>query len=217
MDDTRQVTNRRVGLEPASASASGKQFGVIAIGASAGGIPALMALAAALPSDFPAPILVCQHLQRDRPTQLPALLGYRTRLRVMLAGDGQRPESASIYIAPPNRHLLVKGDGRLGLSDDERVNFCRPSADILFRSVADVYGARAIAVVLTGFGRDGAQGIRAIQRRGGLAIAQDEGSSEAFDMPLAARDFGGADLVLPLRQIAAALQALVDDARLPCG
>jgi two-component system chemotaxis response regulator CheB len=205
-----QVTSQCAASQPGGTPAPGERFGIVVIGASAGGIGALMSLVAEFPPGFPAPILICQHVLRSRPSLLPVLLGYRTRLRVVAAEDEDVPQPGSIYVAPSNRHLLVRGDGRLGLSDAERVNFCRPSVDVLFRSVAEVYGARALAVVLTGYGRDGAQGIRKIQQHGGLAIAQDENSSEVFDMPLAARDLGGADLVLPLRQVAAALQALVE-------
>jgi two-component system chemotaxis response regulator CheB len=205
-----QVTTRCAALQPGGMPAAGERFGIVAIGASAGGIGALMSLVAELPPDFPAPVLICQHVLRSRPSLLPVLLGYRTRLRVVAAEDGDAPQPGSIHVAPSNRHLLVRPDGRLGLSDAERVNYCRPSVDILFRSVAEAYGARALALVLTGYGRDGAQGIRQIQQHGGLAIAQDENSSEVFDMPLAGRDLGGADLVLPLRQVAAALQALME-------
>lgn len=195
-------------LQTARALAAKDQFDVVAIAASVGGVTALQALVAGLPPDFPMPVLVCQHVLRTRPTQLHRVLACRTRLQVAIAEQGDVPRPGHIYVAPSNRHLLVLPERTFELSDGERVNYCRPAADVLFRSVAEAYGPRAVAVVLTGYGRDGAQGIRHIQRHGGLAIAQDEESAEVFDMPLAARDLGGADLVLPLSQIAAALSIL---------
>lgn len=185
-----------------------KPSGVVAIASSAGGIQALKTLVGALPVCFPLPILICQHVLRSRPSMLPAILAYRTSLPVAAAGEGVRPMPGSIHVAPSNRHMLVRPDGRLGLSDDERVNHCRPAADVLFRSVAAVHGAAAIGVVLTGYGCDGAMGSRSIQRAGGFVISQDLRGAEVDEMPMASRDVGGADLVLPLDQIAAALDVL---------
>ena len=107
-------------------AAENAPFAVVAIGSSAGGVQALSALLAGLSPDFSLPILVCHHVLRDRPTLLPAILARRTRLRVALAKEGVRPAPRSIYIAPPNRHMLVRPDGRLDLSDAERINWCRP-------------------------------------------------------------------------------------------
>jgi len=191
-----------------SAEAPDRSFGIVAVAASLGGVSALGALLYGLPADFPLPVLVCQHLSREGRSVLPRILARRTELRVPAAEEGEAPAAGHVHVAPPNRHLVVRPDGRLGLGMGERVNFCRPSADVLFRSVAEAHGARAIGVVLTGRSQDGARGVREIRRRGGFAIAQDEASSEAFHMPLAARDIGQADLVLPLHRIAPALQVL---------
>lgn len=183
-------------------------FDILVIAASLGGISAVGDLLAGLGADFALPIVVCQHVLRGRSSLLTGVLARRTGMRVVTAVHRDLPVAGTVHVAPPDRHLLFGANGRFGLSEGERVNFCRPSADVLFCSVAEVHGPRALAVVLTGRGRDGARGIAAIRRRGGFAIAQDEASSEAFDMPLAARDIGQADLVLPLRQIPAALQVL---------
>ena len=196
------------------------RFAVVAIGSSAGGIQALRRLVSGLPDDFPLPILVCQHVHRDKPSRLPEILARCTGLRAVAGAEGDRPSPGTIHVAPPNRHLRVRPDGLLGLSDGERVNHCRPAANVLFRTVAQAYGAQAVSVVLTGYGRDGALGSRAIQGRGGLAIAQDEASTEVFEMPLAARDLGRADLVVSLGRIAAALEILArqaEDAAPPHG
>jgi len=105
--------------------------------------------------------------------------------------------------------MLIKRKGTLTLTDSELVNFVRPSADLLFESVAAAYGDRAIAVVLTGSGHDGALGVTAIKQRGGTVVAQDEASSEFFGMPSAAIKTGAVDFVLPLEEIAPTLTALV--------
>lgn len=186
-------------------------YAVVAIAASLGGIGALSRLIAGLPANFPLPILVVQHLRRGRPSLLPTVLAYRTGFPMKLAEEGERPVPGQVYLAPPNRHLLVRSDGALGLSVGDPVNFCRPSADVLFRSLAGTFGPRAIVVVLTGMGRDGARGVEAIAAAGGATIAQDEASAEAPDMPCAAVDIGRADLVLPLDRIGFALEVLARD------
>lgn len=195
------------------------QFAIVVIASSMGGIAALKCIVAELPPDFPLPILICQHLNRSGPSYLPAILAQRTSMRVVVSEAGVRPQAGTIYIAPPNRHLLVGPDRTLALSDEERVNWCRPAADVLFSSVSSSYGARSIGVVLTGYGQDGAFGARAITRRGGLVIAQDKVSAAVGDMPRNARDLGGADLVLPLEQIARALiilAGLTEESGNPC-
>jgi two-component system, chemotaxis family, protein-glutamate methylesterase/glutaminase len=203
-----QITKLREDPRSAEPAAGARQFDIVVIASSLGGIEALRFLVAGLPAHFPLPIVICQHLAPDKPSLLPLVLARKTRLRVVTAEHGEQPVPGCIYVAPPGRHLLVQPGGRFGWWGGERVNFCRPSADVLFRSTAEVYGARAMGVVLTGYGQDGALGARAIQQRGGYVIAQDEASSESFDMPRAARDIGGADLVLPLSKMAAALEVL---------
>jgi len=115
----------------------------------------------------------------------------------------------AVYIAPPDRHLLVNPDGTLSLSQSELVHFVRPSADLLFESVAASYRERAIAVVLTGTGSDGSMGVQAIKKMGGTVIAQNQQSAEFGGMPAAAVQSGAVDFVLPLDEIASALVTLV--------
>jgi len=124
------------------------------------------------------------------------------------AEEGAQLERGHIYLAPPDRHLLIKR-GSLSLTDTELVNFVRPSADLLFETVAAAYGPRAIAVVLTGSGRDGALGVTAIKQRGGTVIAQNEATSEFFGMPSAAIKTGAVDFVLALDEIAPKLVMLM--------
>jgi two-component system chemotaxis response regulator CheB len=184
-------------------------FDVVALAASAGGLTALSHVLAALPPGFPAAIVVVQHLDPRHRSLMADILSRRTPLTVKQAEEGDVLNSAIVYIAPPNRHLLVNPDGTISLSQSELVHFVRPSADLLFESVAASYKDRAIAVVLTGTGSDGAMGVQAIKKMGGTVIVQDEKTAEFFGMPSAAIQTGSVDFILPLEEIAAALVALV--------
>jgi two-component system, chemotaxis family, protein-glutamate methylesterase/glutaminase len=184
-------------------------FDVVALAASAGGLTALSRVLSALPSDFPAAVVVVQHLDPRHRSLMADILSRRTALRVKQAEEGDVLTTAMVYIAPPNRHLLVNPDGTLSLSQSELVHFVRPSADLLFESVAASHKDRAIAVVLTGTGSDGAMGVQAIKKMGGTVIVQDEKTSEFFGMPAAAIQTGDADFILPLDEIASALITLV--------
>ena len=188
---------------------SGAAFDIVALAASAGGLRALSRVLAALPVDFPAVIVVVQHLDPRYRSLMADILGRRTPLRVKQAEEAEQASPATVYIAPPNRHLLVNSDGTLSLTQSERVHFLRPSADLLFESVAASYRERAIAVVLTGTGSDGAMGVQAVKKMGGTVIAQDEASAEFFGMPSAAIHSGSVDFVLPLDEIPPALVTLV--------
>ena len=163
----------------------------------------------ALPADFPAAIVIVQHLDPRRPSLIAEIMNKRTLLPVKQAEAGESLAPGSVYIAPPNRHLLVNGDRTLSLTESELVHFVRPSADLLFDSIAASHKTRAIAVVLSGSGSDGGMGVRAIKQMGGMVIAQDEGTSEFFGMPGSAIATGCVDLTLPLPEIAAALVTLV--------
>jgi two-component system chemotaxis response regulator CheB len=179
------------------------------VATSAGGVQALGAILAALPADFPAAIVIVQHRTARGPFQLPEVLSRRTVLRVEQAREGTAMRPASVFIAPPDWHLLVNEDGTLSLSHSAKVRSVRPSADRLFESLAASFGERAIAVVLTGAGSDGSGGVPLIKRMGGVVIAQDAATAEVPGMPLSAKATGAADRVLPLEEIAAALVTLV--------
>jgi two-component system, chemotaxis family, protein-glutamate methylesterase/glutaminase len=181
---------------------------VVVIGGSAGGIPALIALLSSLPADFPCPILLVQHLSATLPSQLPAVLGYRTALRVKWAEHGEAIRPATVYVAPRDRHLVVNPGHRIALSSANRAGRWRPAVDVLFRSAAEVCGERTIAVVLSGALWDGAKGIGAVGQAGGITIVQDEATSDHFDMPAAALDLGRADVMMSPRKIAQAIQVL---------
>lgn len=184
-------------------------FDIVALAASAGGLAALSTILSNLPADFPATLVVVQHLDPRHRSLMADILNRRTPLQVKEAEEGDHLTPATVYIAPPNRHLLVNPDGSISLSQSELVHFVRPSADLLFESVAASYTDRAIAVVLTGTGSDGAMGVQAIKKMGGTVIVQDEKTAEFFGMPGAAIQTGGVDFILPLDEVAPALVTLV--------
>jgi two-component system chemotaxis response regulator CheB len=177
--------------------------------ASAGGLNALSTVLAALPGAFPVPIVVVQHLDPRHRSLLASILARRTALKVTQAAHGEVTVPATVYLAPPDHHLLIDASGVLTLTHTELVHFVRPSADLLFESAAASFRAGAITVVLSGSGSDGAMGVKAIKKMGGTVIVQDERTSEYFGMPGAAIRTGAVDFVLPLEEIAPALEALV--------
>ncbi|HEY4458036.1 MAG TPA: chemotaxis protein CheB [Pseudonocardiaceae bacterium] len=184
-------------------------YDIVAIAASAGGITALSTVLGQLPAGFPIPVVVVQHLDPRHETVISHVLGRRTQMPVTLAAADQRAEAGQIYVAPPNYHLLVGAGGILSLSSSELVHFVRPSADLLFESVAGAYGPRSLACVLTGSGRDGAMGLSAIKSRGGTVIVEDPATAQFKGMPEAAVAGSEVDFVLPLDEIGLVITRLV--------
>jgi two-component system chemotaxis response regulator CheB len=179
---------------------------IIGIAASAGGLHALSTVLGALPAGLNAAILVVQHLSASYHSQLAHILDGRTALEVKEAADNDRLRRGVVLTAPPAAHLLVDHTGRVSFSHGPLVNWVRPSADSLFESLADSFGSRAIAVILSGTGRDGARGAQMVKRAGGMLIVQDEATSEFFGMPGAAIKAGDVDHILRLEGIAPALE-----------
>lgn len=186
-----------------------ERYDVVAIASSAGGVTALSKVLGGLPADFPVPVLVVQHLDPRHETVITEVLGRRTPLRVRLAGQGDVAQAGTVHVAPPDHHLLVGAGGELTLTHSELVHFVRPSADLLFESLAGAYGAQAIACVLTGTGSDGAMGVSAVKSRGGTVIVEDPESAEFRGMPEAAVATGSVDFVLPLAEVAPVIRGLV--------
>lgn len=186
---------------------------VVALVASAGGLDALSQVLAGLPASFSAAVLVLQHLESGRVSRLPDILELRTALRVRPAADGDALCPGTVYVAPSGRHLSIRGGRTLALTDTARVNYSRPSADVLLDSLAGA-GAPVVAVVLTGRGRDGAAGSVHVRDAGGTVLAQDRGTSAHFGMPDAAARAGGVSEVLPLDAIAPRLVQLIDAMRI---
>jgi two-component system, chemotaxis family, protein-glutamate methylesterase/glutaminase len=189
--------------------ASNAAYDVVALAASAGGLAALSKVIWGLGSDFPVPILVVQHLDPRHRSLMAQMLGRKTSLIVTEATDEDKIAPGHVYVAPPNNHLLLNADGSMSLTQTELVHFVRPSADLLFESMAAGYRERAIAVVLSGTGMDGAMGVQAVKKMGGTTIAQDEDTSEFYGMPRSAAETGAVDFVLPLDEIGPALLSLV--------
>jgi two-component system, chemotaxis family, protein-glutamate methylesterase/glutaminase len=179
--------------------------GVVVIATSAGGLSALRTVLQGLPSDFPLPVLVVQHISPDRPSSLAQILGHSTTMPVEEAKDDTVIEPGHVYIAAPDRHLVVEEGGCLRLTGGERVRFSRPSADVLFSSVAEVFGSSAIGVVLSGMGYDATEGAMRIKEAGGTVICSDEQTTEFFSMARTAIARGAVDAVLPLGSIAGRL------------
>jgi two-component system, chemotaxis family, protein-glutamate methylesterase/glutaminase len=185
------------------------QYELVAIGASWGGMQAISSLLEGLREHGELVIAIAQHRHPDSGRQLREAFQARTPLRVRDAEDKDVLEPGNVYLAPPDYHLLVERGGTLALSTDERVNFARPSIDVLFESAADAYGERCIGIVLTGANQDGAAGLRRIKDLGGVAIVQDPGDAERPEMPAAAIAATNVDLVLPLAEIPLFLQGLL--------
>lgn len=184
-------------------------FDLVAVAASAGGLNALRQVLSQLPAEFPVAIVVLQHLDPKHRSHLDSIFRRHTPLLVKQAEEGDSLSPGTVYIAPPNHHLLVNSDGTLSLNQSEFVHFVRPSADLLFDSVATSYKDRAIAVVLSGSGHDGATGVQKIKKMGGTVIAQNQETAEFFGMPSAAIDTGDVDFILPLEEVSAKLISLV--------
>jgi two-component system chemotaxis response regulator CheB len=185
--------------------ASANEASVIGICASAGGPHALASVLAEIPAAFPIPILVVQHIATGFVDGFARWLDEQIPMTVRLAGPG--PVASGVWVAPDGAHLSLNGGDRLMLDARDDGEPHRPSGDVLLRSVARSAGPRGVAVVLTGMGRDGADGLAEVKRAGGLTIAQDEESSAVFGMPKVAAE-RGADLVLAPAAIGRRLSAL---------
>jgi two-component system chemotaxis response regulator CheB len=184
---------------------------IIAIGASTGGPAALFRIFSELPGNLPVPILVVQHIAHGFVEGFGAWLNTGTQLRIKIARHGDVLEPRTIYLAKDDHHLGLFDRSTLTVSSAPPVGGFRPSASYLFESVGRLYGRGAVAVVLTGMGQDGVEGLRVVRANGGRTIAQDEESSIVFGMPGAAVEAGLADLTLPLSAIAFRLRQMISD------
>jgi two-component system chemotaxis response regulator CheB len=180
----------------------------IVIGASAGGIEALSVLLPALPKRLQVAVFVVLHIPRERQSLLVDIFRPKCGMAVFEAQDKEPAAPASIYFAPPDYHLLIDRGPQLSLSADELVNYSRPSIDVLFESAADVYRKRLLGIVLSGGNDDGAAGLQAVIRAGGVGVVQQPDTAQVSAMPLAAIRRGGVEHVLTLPEIAELLKAL---------
>jgi two-component system chemotaxis response regulator CheB len=177
------------------------KYQAIVIGGSAGAMAALTQLLPMFPADYPLPIIVAQHLHPLQNNYFVEHYRDRCALKVKEADEKEPLCGGHIYFAPPNYHLLIEDDRTFSLSIDEKVNYSRPSIDVLFESAVDVYAPGLIGVILTGANDDGAQGLRLLKQRGGLAIVQDPKTAESPYMPRTALAAAPVDYVLPLEDI----------------
>ena len=187
------------------------QVMAVAIGGSAGGFVALRTILTALPAELPFPLLVVLHQLPGRTSLLPGLIATISKLHVSECLDKEQVVASTIYVAPPDYHLLVERGGSIALSMDEPEHFSRPSIDVLFETAAAAYRDRLVGVLLSGASEDGARGLEEIHRAGGRAIVQDPQSAEVARMPAAAIARCRPDAILPPQGIGEYLAALAGE------
>ena len=174
------------------------QYQAVVIGASSGGFQALKEILIRLSPDFEPSIIIVIHRHRSSSINFEQQLNQFSPLEVHQASQQQPIKNATIYIAPPNYHLLIEEDHTFSLSVERHINFARPSIDVTFESAADVYQNRLVGIILTGANNDGSAGLKEIKKKGGLTIAQTPESAEITEMPKAAIDLVSPHKILPL-------------------
>ena len=177
------------------------RYEAIVIGVSSGGMNAMKVMFSFLPKDFNTPIIIVQHISAHSDNLWIKLLNDQNNLSIKEADEKENIEYGKVYIAPPNYHLMIEKDKTFSLTIDERVNFARPSIDVLFESAAEAYKDKLIGVVLTGSNNDGTNGIKRIQECGGLTIIQDPETAESSYMPASAIAVIKPDYILSLEDI----------------
>jgi len=185
-----------------------KKYKAIVVGSSAGGLNALKTLLRNLDRDFKIPVIIVQHISPDSENYLIHILNDLKRLKVKEADEKEHPQQGYAYVAPPNYHLLVEPDQTFTLTVDERVNYARPSIDVLFETAAEAYREQLIGIILTGANNDGSLGLKRIKELGGMAVVQDPGTAEVDSMPKAAIQTCAVDHILSLEEISALLNTL---------
>lgn len=185
-----------------------KNYAAVVIGVSAGGLAALDDILPALNPAFCLPVLIVQHMSPSVDNYLPAHFNVRCALKAKEAEDKEPIKHGTIYFSPPNYHLMVECDRSIALSIDPKVNFSRPSVDVLFETAADAYRDQLVGVILTGGNSDGSAGLARIKELGGLTIVQDPETAEAEAMPASAIESTEIDHILPLDRIGDFLNSL---------
>ncbi len=187
---------------------TGVKYKAIVIGVSTGGINALKTILPALPSDYSIPVIIAQHIGATSDGHWIKILDNISPLKVKEADEKEKIKKGHVYIAPPNYHLMVESDETLSLSIDEKVNYARPSIDVLFESAAMSYNENLVGIILTGANNDGAMGLKKIKERKGLTIVEDPKTAEAPAMPAHAIAGIQPDHILSLKKIAELLTQL---------
>ncbi|NQV01051.1 MAG: chemotaxis protein CheB [Bacteroidia bacterium] len=186
-----------------------KKYQAVVIGSSAGGLNALKSIFEALDDQFPLPVIIVQHVSPDADNYLSSFLDNMKKIKVKEADEKEVPQPGVAYIAPPNYHLLMEQDRSFTLTVGERVNYARPSIDVLFETAAEAYRESLIGIILTGANNDGSIGLRKIKALGGIAIVQDPEEAESDSMPRSALEAAKPDHVLKLKEIANFLNSLI--------
>jgi two-component system chemotaxis response regulator CheB len=186
------------------------RYRAIVIGTSAGGIEASIQILGRLPAHCALPVILVQHLHKEQDRSLVRFYDERVPLKVEEAEEKEQIQAGHIYVAPPDYHLLIERDKTFSLSMDEKVNYSRPSIDVLFESAADAYGAALIGVLMTGANHDGALGLQRIKEYGGLTLVEDPATAKFSEMPRSALACTEVDHVLPLNELGNLLFSLVD-------
>lgn len=197
---------------PAHLRRPGQAPKVVAIGISTGGPEALLKMCPGFTRDFPVPILIVQHMPPLFTKILSDRLAAGSQITVVEAADGMKIEKGTAYIAPGNFHMEVqikKGEASICLNQNPHENSCRPSADVMFRSVAKAYGGDAVGVIMTGMGQDGLKGLREMKEKGAVILAQDEASSVVWGMPSYVVREGMADQIVPLTKMSSVIESLI--------
>ena len=197
---TRESNNKDNPSSPCSA---------VVMGTSAGGLAALGVIFKQIDEDFKWPVIIVQHLSADSDDFLAKNLNHICALTVVEASEKEPISAGKIYTAPANYHLLVEEDRTFSLTVDPKVNYCRPSIDVLFESAADVYRNQLIGVLLTGANHDGAGGLKYIKAKGGKTIVQDPKSAEVPVMPQSAINMFAVDRIVPLQKIYHEIKSLI--------
>jgi len=177
------------------------KYSAVVIGVSAGGMNALGQILPTLPKEFPLPVIIVQHISPQSDNYMIHHFDRHSRITVKEADEKEQIKPGVAYFAPPNYHLLIEEDRTFSLSTEARVNYSRPSVDVLFESAIDAYCSSLIGIILTGANNDGSKGLKKIKACGGLAIVQDPSTAEVSAMPEAALQLSNADYILKLEEI----------------
>jgi len=191
------------------------RYEAIVIGVSSGGLNAMKTIFSFLPEKFSIPIIIVQHVSPLSENLWIDLLNKKSLFEIKEADEKEKIESGKVYIAPSNYHLMIERDKTFSLTIDEKVNYARPSIDVLFESAADAYLNKLIGVVLTGSNNDGAKGLKRIKESGGLTIVQDPDTAESSFMPSSAISASIPDFILPLKEIITLLIEIDIENKLP--
>jgi two-component system chemotaxis response regulator CheB len=185
------------------------RYRAIVMGVSLGGMEALNTILPVLRDDLPVPVIVVQHLDPHSESTLASTLCAICRISIKEAEEKELAAPGIVYLAPANYHLLIESDGTFSLSLEDKVNYARPSIDVLFESAADAFGPALIGVVLTGASSDGSKGLKRIKENGGLAVVQDPDTAKSDIMPRSAIATTEVDHILPLEEIGNFLNSIV--------